>query len=77
MLKHYYKCCYYYRKFASDFKKVAEELGMSIRSSPIIASCRGTMEDINSTYVNELNASDFVFAIVDYKGCPEYGNLNK
>ena len=50
---------------------------MSITNSPIITSCRGTMEDVKTTYRNKLNDSDFVFAIVDYKGCPEYGNYNK
>ena len=50
---------------------------MSIINSPIITSCRSTTEDIETTYMNELNALDFVFAIVDYKGCPEYGNYNK
>ena len=50
---------------------------MSITNSPIITSCRGTTEDIKTTYMNELNDSDFVFAIVDFKGCPKYGNYNK
>ena len=68
---------YCYRNFATDFKRVAVELGMSITNSPIITSCRGTMEDVKTTYRNKLNDSDFVFAIVDYKGCPEYGNYNK
>ena len=50
---------------------------MSITSSPTITSCRGTMEDVKTTYRNKLNGSDFVFAIVDYKGCPEYGDYHK
>ena len=50
---------------------------MSITRSPTITSCRGTMEDVKTTYRNKLNGSDFVFAIVDYKGCPEYGDYNK
>ena len=51
-------------KFASDFKRVTNELGMSIINSLIVVPCGGTMEDIKTTYMNELNDSDFVFASI-------------
>ena len=58
-------------KFASDFKRVAKEVGMSIINSLIVVSYGGTMEDIKTTYMNELNDSDFVFAVLLHQSFEE------